>query len=290
MPKINNRPKGFLTIAQNGDVDYVRLAYALALSLRHSQISTPFLTVAVTPGTKISKKYRNVFDNVIEIPWGDDAKNSSWKLENEWKSIWISPYEETIKLDADMLFFTDIEHWWDMLHAQQHDIVWANTVLDWKGSKITDDLYRKVFTKNQLPNIYTGFGYFRKTPFAFEFFNLVKMIFWNWELFFENCFDANHRPTYPSTDVIFALAMKLIDVDQYSYKESTIPTFTHMKSQLQGWSGNISEDWRLHLTSFINNNAECKLGTHKQLYPLHYHIKEFMTDDIIKTYERILSL
>lgn len=291
MPAINYRKRGFFTFAQNTDsVDYLRLAYGLGLSLRLTQ-EIPFLTVGVTPGTIVPYNYRKIFDNVIEIPWRDDAENSTWKLENEWKAIWMSPYEETIKLDTDMLFFHDIGSWWDWLDSQDRSTIWTNTILDWKGGIVTDDYYRKVFTKNRLPNIYTGFGYFKKTKESYDFFNLAKHIFWNWQSFFESAFHVDYRPTFPSTDVIYALAEKLLDIDQTSYIQKEYPTFTHMKSHIQGWNDpNISEDWRVHVTPFFTSNAECKIGNHKQVYPLHYHIKEFLTDDIIKIYERNLNV
>jgi hypothetical protein len=291
MQKINTRPRGFFTFAQNNDkVDYVRLAYGLALSLKKSQIDVPYLTIGITPGTQVNKKYLWAFDNVIEIPWKDYAANSSWKLENEWKSIWMSPYDETIKLDSDMLFFSDIGSWWENLSKQANDIVWTNTVLDWRGFPVDNDHYRKVFTANNLPNIYSGCGYFRKTDMTYEFFNLSRMIFWNWEKFYEEFLGYEHRPDYPSTDVIFAIASKILDFEGTSYVPAIIPTFTHMKSHLQGWKvENISEDWRMHVDMLFTPAGECKIGNHLQVYPLHYHIKDALSDKILDTYERLLK-
>jgi hypothetical protein len=291
MRPINARKQGFFTIAQNNSkVDYVRLAYGLALSLKHSQREVPYLTVAITPGTEVDEKYAWAFDNIVEIPWGDQAAASEWKLENEWKSIWMSPYDETIKVESDMLFFTDISEWWSALANQPRDVVWTNVVKDWKGLNITSDYYRKLFTKDKLPNIYTGLGYFRKTDAAYEVFDLAKIISWNWETFFDQFFHASYRPTNPSTDVIFALAMKLTDIDQNDYTPHMVPTFTHMKSQLQGWNNHsISEDWQQYLRTFFTPNAECKIGNHRQVYPLHYHIKEWLTDDMIHVYERLVG-
>jgi hypothetical protein len=287
----NKRPRGFFTFVQNTPtVDYIRLAYGLALSLKKTQPSVPYLTIGVEPGTIIETKYAWAFDSIVEIPWGDDAIGQPWKLQNEWKAIWMSPYEHTIKLDCDMLFFSDISSWWTRLIYQESDVVWTNTVLDWRGSSITNDFYRKVFTKNNLPNIYTGLSYFRKTDYTFAIFNMAKLIFWNWQAFFEQYLHPEYRPTYPSTDVIFALAMRILDLDDISSTPILIPTFTHMKSQLQGWQGiDVSEDWRTHLNVFFNSNAECKLGNHRQYYPLHYHVKEFLTDDILSIYERLID-
>ena len=76
--------KGFFTIAQ-GD-QYIRFAYALALSLKISQSTYSNLSIGVTPGTIVPEKYAKVFDKIVDIPWGDAAEKTSWKLENEWKA------------------------------------------------------------------------------------------------------------------------------------------------------------------------------------------------------------
>ncbi len=291
MPEINNRKRGFFTLAQNTETtDYVRLAYALALSLRLTQKEVPYLTVGITPGTTVDKRYEWAFDNIVEIPWGDHAESSTWKLENEWKSVWMSPYEETIKLDCDMLFFSDISQWWENMSLSGQDIIWANRVLNWRGETIKDDFYRKTFTRSKLPNIYTAMGYFKKTERTFDIFNLAKLIFWNWEKFYGEVLHFEHRPTVVSTDVVFAIAMKLVDEDCADYTQRYIPTFTHMKSRLQGWgSENISNDRREHLKVFFTPTGECRLGNHKQYYPLHYHVKEFLADGILDTYERLVK-
>jgi hypothetical protein len=119
---------------------------------------------------------------------------------------------------------------------------------------------------------------------------MARNIFWDWEKFFENFLHYEERPTIPSTDVIFAMTMKLIDFDQHSYTLNPFPTFTHMKSRLQGWiTEPISDDWKEHLKVFFTPAGECKLGNHKQIFPLHYHNKEFLTDEIIYYYEKLVK-
>ena len=66
--------KGYLAIVQNGNHDYVRMAYALAMSIAQSQKTVRKLSIAVDKDTVIPEKYKIVFDNIIDIPWEDDAK------------------------------------------------------------------------------------------------------------------------------------------------------------------------------------------------------------------------
>ena len=154
--------KGYLVIAQNNSSeDYIRQAYALALSIKNTQEINNF-AIAVAPDAvkSIPEKYRSVFDYVVEIPWVDHATNSDWKIENKWKYYYMSPFDETVMLDTDMIFTSDISFWWDYLAEKE---AWFTTnVKTYRGTDVTSDYYRKTFTSNKLPNIYTAFAYFKK--------------------------------------------------------------------------------------------------------------------------------
>lgn len=292
MSRTFKRKQGFLTFAQNsGDTDYLRMAYALALSLKATQSEVKDLSVVVTPGMEIPDKYREVFDEVIDVPWLDEARQSKWKLENEWKSYHITPYEETVKLDGDMLFTTDIAHWWPILGRQ--DFHACTQVEAYRGELITNDYYRKVFTANNLPNVYTAFMYFKYSDFAKEVFELAEIIFHNWETFFHQFLEPVLRPTFVSTDVVFALALKLLDaVDEGTNDLLPLPRFVHMKSHIQGWpeADDLNENWLTHVPATLTNDLQLKVGLHRQTLPFHYHQKQFLTDEIIRTYEKALGL
>lgn len=279
--------KGFFTIAQGEQ--YHRLAYALALSLKLSQKEYGRLSVGMTADEieKLPKKYLEVFDEVVEIPDGDDATNSTWKLENEWKAIDMSPYDETIKLDADMFFPEDISAWWDYFHHL--DAYFVTKPVTYRGDIIASDYYRKTFTESGLPNIYTAFFYFKKNPKTHELFDLAKLIFQNWEQFFYEYLKPEHRPTFVSTDVVFALASKLLDyIGNHSIH---IPTFVHMKTKLQNWPEKFeNENWTELIPTYFNNSCQLRIGNYLQNRPVHYHVKDFMTDKKIEKMERRLGI
>ena len=61
----------------------------------------------------------------------------------------MTPYDETVILDTDMIFPTDVSYWWDIMAERD---VWATTkVRTYRGEVATDDYYREWFTKNKLP-------------------------------------------------------------------------------------------------------------------------------------------
>ncbi len=284
------RERGFLTFAQNGSTDYLRLAYGLALSLKATQPEHNHLSVVVTPGTLVPDRYWDVFDEVIDIPWVDEAEGSAWKLENEWKAYHVTPYRETIKLDADMLFPEDITPWWDVCSRQ--DVCTATTAMTYRGEIIDSDFYRKTFEANQLPNAYSMFTFFRYSDTAQAVFEMMETIYHNWD-HMSFTFMDDTRPEQASTDVVLALAIKLLDLEDECtpLPGALAPRVVHMKSALQGWPvGLASEEWTKNIDSSLTTDLQIRIGRHRQQYPLHYHAKDFLTDAMIALYEKKLGI
>lgn len=267
--------KGHIFLAQNSDVDYLRQAYALALSIKihNKENQTCIITDHAIPD-----EYRSVFDYIKHIPWGDDAKHSQWKVENRWKIIHATPFDENFVYDTDMLLLNTNDHWWKYFETK--DFFFTSNVLNYKGNLVTSDFYRKTFTANRLPNIYTGFFYFKKIKESYEFFKWLEIIVDNWKDFYKI-----HLKEFPqrfcSIDVSAALALKFLDKVSESTSNSLLPSFVHMKPVLQEWN-NLPENWTdvLH----INFNEECqlKIGNNQQSGLFHYVEDTFLQQDILE--------
>jgi hypothetical protein len=280
--------RGYLCIAQNNKhVDYLTQAYALALSLRLTQRNVSDISVCVDPETKskITNKHRQVFDHIIDIPWSDDAKNSEWKIQNKWKYLYMTPYEETVILDTDMIFPVDVSYWWEFL--TQRD-VWATTnVRTYRGEIVTSDYYRKFFVANNLPNVYTAFFYFKKSELASELFAMIRLIFQNWQRFFHKYMPAG-KPEHLSGDVAFALAMQILGIESECTMNhlTNAPTFVHMKSHIQNFSDTvINEDWTQTVPTYFKRCSEFKIGNFQQLLPFHYVEKSWMSTQLLEKIE-----
>ena len=281
--------RGYIVIAQNNSTtDYLKQAYALALNLKATQTTVSNLTVCVDPATRdlIKPKHTKVFDNIVDIPWADDAERDEWKINNKWKYYYMTPYDETVILDTDMLFPTDVSHWWDIM--SQRDI-WATTkVRTYRGEVATDDYYREWFTKNKLPNVYTAFFYFKKSELASELFAMIEIIFQNWQrMFFK--YMPQGKPDWLSGDVAFALAMQILGIEHLCTRENieTVPTFVHMKSMIQNIPhSNISENWSQSLPTYYKSYDSFKIGSFQQMYPFHYVEKDWMDVNKIKQMEK----
>ena len=72
----------FTMLAQNTEVDYVQQAYLNAMSIKATNNDA---NICLITNDEVPTKYKPLFDHIVEIPWGDHAKDSDWKIENRWK-------------------------------------------------------------------------------------------------------------------------------------------------------------------------------------------------------------
>lgn len=277
--------RGILVVAQNNyKINYVEQAVVLALSLKLTNSDVP---ISIVTNDKISKKDAELFDNIIPIPWDDLAAEQDWKIENRWKTYHITPYDETIVMDTDMLVLENINYWWNYL--KNYDLYFTTNTLTYRNEVVSSDYYRKAFTKNNLPNTYTGIYYFKKGNFAQTFFNNLETVFKNWQKFYD-IFLIEDKPNFVSMDVCAAITLKFLDcVYLTTNPKSLIPTFVHMKSHIQNWSI-ASNKWTRTISAYLNDKCELKIGNHQQRGIFHYTEKDFVkTTGAKQKYKELLN-
>jgi hypothetical protein len=254
--------RGFVILAQNTEkTNYVKCAEVLAKSIRKHM-----------PNANISLisddiDYSPYFDKVIALPYGDLAKDSDWKLVNDWQVYEASPYDETIKLEADLYIPRSIEYWWDVL--SQQDVVISTHIRNYKQEISNVRYYRKFIDYNKLPDCYNALTYYKKSELAERFFQTVKNIFDNW---------AEYRSILQcktdeevTTDWAYALACHIMGVEK-----TTMPNFqefsmVHMKQMINELN---TENWTDEMIYEISQDS-IRINTVPQLYPFHYHVKKF---------------
>ena len=266
--------KGHVFLAQNSEVSYVTQAYALAMSIKlnnkeHNQ------TCLIT-NDSVPDDYRHAFDYVLNIPWGDDAKETTWKIENRWKIVHVTPFKENIVYDTDMLVLSSNDHWWEFF--KNKDVCLTSKVYDYKGRVVSNDYYRKTFTNNNLPSVYTGVHYFKKSAKGYEFYKWLEVITKNYQYFYDK-FLPNSKQKFCSMDVNSALALMFMGTE-YEMTSNVSPTFTHMKPAIQGWK-KPSVFWQQQVGVSFNKNKQLKVGNFLQTGVFHYTEDSFLTNSII---------
>ena len=240
--------KGFVIMAQ-GD-DYVKCAKALELSIKK-----------VMPDANVTIVTTEM------LPYGDQAPDTLWKLQNDWQVYEASPYEYTIKLEADMYLPKSIEHWWDIL--KDRDVVVSTKIRNVKQELTTIKAYRNFIVDNKLPDTYNGITYFRKSELAEKFFNIVRDGFENWDEY-KKVLKCN-TTELATTDWVYALACHILGEENTTFPQFDGLSMVHMKQFINGLP---TENW---LDTFVYELLPhtFRINTIAQTYPVHYHIKDF---------------
>jgi len=260
--------QGYFTFAQNTEsVNYLELAYAQAASIKQTQKINKY-AVAVDSETKklITDKHQKVFDYVVDIV--DPVANA---MGNEWQAWQLTPFKETIKLESDILFTTNVDHWWTGLRLQE--VCFTTKVRDYFGTVSKDRSYRKFFDENNLPDIYTGMYYFRFGRQSLELFKYAHAIYSHWNYFRDNL--KNCREELPSTDVVFAIAARLLGVELCTNPALDYPSFVHMKGSINHLHSGA--DWQNILQHELDG-TNLTINFNRQLWPVHYYQKDFINE------------
>jgi hypothetical protein len=243
--------KGFVILAQNTNkTDYVKCAEVLKSSI-----------LKVMPNASVTI--------ITELPYGDQAPNSEWKLINDWQVYEASPYEYTIKLEADMFMPVNIDYWWDIL--KHRDVVVSSCIRDYKGNISTSRVYRQFLDINNLPDVYNAITYFKKSDFAEQFFKTVRTIFENWDDF-KTLLKCNNDEQ-ATTDWVYAIACHIHGVENTTLPFAAM-SMVHMKPIINELK---TDDWTKELIYEVNDDC-LRVNTFVQQHLFHYHIKEFANE------------
>lgn len=266
------------------DTDYVLQACVLAMSIK---ATNPNEKISIITDEPVPQDYVKLFDKIIDIPFGDEAQFSDWKIENRWKLYHASPYDKTIVLDTDVLVLQNIDAWWNYL--ENFDLYFTSKVYTYRGEIISDDYYRKTFTANNLPNLYAGFHYFKKSDTAQEFYKWLELVVKNWQQFYQTHCPKN-TPPRPSIDVSASIVANLLSNENIiTNKNDNMIKFVHMKPRIQNW--NLPKNrWQDCVSTYIDEKCNLKVGNYTQAGIFHYTEKDFLSNKIIERYRNLIHV
>ena len=193
------------------------------------------------------------------LPNGDQG---GWN--NDWQMFQVSPYRQTIKLEADMICTSPFDHWWTLF--ENRDVVVSCGSRDFYGHTAQSRAYRKAFDVNNLPDVYNAITYWRLSTTARDFFQLVRNIFENWN-------DYKKLLKFPedeaSTDLVYAMAAKIMGEEHVTLPAGLAPTIVHMKQHINRLQGT---DWTQEL---IWEHNPLRINTVAQQGMFHYYVKDW---------------
>jgi hypothetical protein len=193
------------------------------------------------------------------LPYGDLG---GWN--NDWQMFHVSPYRQTIKLEADMLCASPFDHWWTMF--ENRDVVVSCGARDFYGNPAQSRAYRKAFDVNDLPDVYNAVTYWRLSTTAQTFFQLVRDIFQNWTDYKKLLKFAEDEA---STDLVYAIAARIMGEETVTLPPGIGPTIVHMKQHINKLQG---LDWTREL---VWEHNPLRINTVAQQGMFHYHVKDW---------------
>lgn len=186
---------------------------------------------------------------------------------NDWQCFTASPYRQTIKLEADMICASPIDHWWTLF--ERRDVVISQGCRDFYDRPGQSRYYRRIFDQNNLPDVYNAITYWRRSQLAMDFFNLVRAIFTHWDQYKTLLKFPDDLAT---TDVVYAIAAIITGVEQVTLPVGLGPTIVHMKQHI---IGTVTDNWTKEL---VWEHDPFRINTVAQWGLVHYHIKEWANE------------
>jgi hypothetical protein len=183
---------------------------------------------------------------------------------NDWQCFSASPYRQTIKLEADMICASPIDHWWTLF--ERRDVVVSQGARTFYGKPADSRYYRKTFDQNDLPDVYNAITYWRLSTTAKQFFDLVKNIFEQWDSYKRI---LKFPDALPTTDIVYAVAAVIMGPEHVTLPAGLGPTIVHMKRYINPIQ---TDDWTQEL---VWENDPFRINTVAQWGMVHYHIKEW---------------
>ena len=222
--------KGILVFARNNNsIDYVKQAYFLAIQAKkHLNLPTTVVTDSYEYLKNAFPNYNIVFDKVISIVWNEkdlkenttfsktedhtykmynDGTMSQKKLQfkNETRSLayQLSPYDETLLLDTDIIIVNDL---YNKCFNQPNDFLIYDNALDIAGFRDYSEFDN--ISDAGVKFYWATAVFFRKTKTNKIFFDLVQHIQENWNHY--NTVFMLNRATYRN-DHVFSIAVHIMN-------------------------------------------------------------------------------
>lgn len=248
--------RGYIIPAFNtGTVDYVDCARTLAKTLLTHH---PDARICLLTNEQVGPDFLFAHTQVVK------DINTVNPYANDYLVFHHTPFRQTIKLEADMMVASAVDHWWTLF--EQRDVVISQGCRTFYDTLGTSRKYRQIFDNNNLPDVYNAITYWRLSKTAQDFFNLVKNIFTNWESY---KILLKFPEQVPSTDVVYAMAAQILGPELVTLPNGFGPQIVHMKSGMNPFT---SKRWTDELVWEYN---PMRIQTVAQWGFVHLNVKDW---------------
>lgn len=180
--------KGVVVFANNNsDVDYVKQAWYLATRVKE-YLNLPTTVITDSKNYLKSTYDSSVFDRIISVEYGSTSnikrfrdgalasKQLQWKNDTRALAYDLSPYDETLVLDTDVVVSNDS---FLKCFTNRHDLLMYKDCLDIAGIPRGNEF--TVISDTSVDFYWATAVFFRKTEANATFFGLIQHIQENWK-------------------------------------------------------------------------------------------------------------
>jgi hypothetical protein len=197
--------QGYLTVALDFD-RYVDMAINLAYSIRHFDKERPICLVH-NDKVQISEAAKKLFTHFVRL----DPKEGYLGCMNKIRLDEVSPFEETMYVDADCLLVKDDidRHWRQM--AKQYFSMTGDKRYSGHWNSLEIEAVRKKFSIPHVIQMNSGVFYFRKGADTTRFFDRLRELFRDYRDLLSNIHQS--RAGQYADEPFFGVAMAEFDLD-----------------------------------------------------------------------------
>ena len=281
--------KGFLLLGIDTDEDQIKYAYTTALSIKTCDPAASICLIVDDIEKDLISGYENVFDYIIELPFGNTAYKDGFHGSNIWQLREASPYDETIYIDYDTLFLnTDINQLWEILDV--YDIAMPDISRSFRNQPLDRRQLFEFENHYKFPMLYSNFIYFKKdSQLAIDWFKMADPVFQNWRDVYTQLMN-DKKPLSFNKNVLCNIVTHLLDAtNEVSVSLNNLYDL-HVHSQ-HLWNKDIPDNWTETLNYwFPENNRLIVENSIISSGIVHYRDEIFITEEIINEYRTNIDI
>lgn len=247
--------QGYIIIGTDdyGKTQNITCAYVLCLSLKLAD-PTREVCVVVNKFADVPKKYEDVFDYIVELPFGRTDSNHDNIFIDFWQLYYCTPFDETIFINTYAYAINNVESLWEV--AAFGDL----------GVFIPTDFASDFFELRALQNNdkiefdghFADLFYFKKSEAAAEFFKMADPVFKNWryvyQTYAENVKSKNFDLNVTVNIVLLMIGKTITANKLFDYSNLMLRNDEHQKIDDIEWLQNLNLWFDIDLATFKINN------------------------------------
>ena len=270
-------------IDYNENVSYEKMVRYSILSLKYNN---PDIQTAVIYCNDYKKSIENTIKDVctyyIEVPQEVNTFGQAKKIANLYQIYFATPFEKTLYVDCDFLFFNNIDNIFRYLN--KNSLCFFNSCNNFRGEKYNDIASQDFFKLLNIPLVYNQLFLFKKDKVSLEYFNLLCQISNNWQVFYNTFLKIKFE--FPDIKINLSLALLLTDNNNLIKNNAIYINLAPLKIN---YTDEKNIDFYKHSNLWIIPIGKIKYENYILNMPVHYNNSLFLDNEFCLDFEKTIK-